>query len=161
MNELLLHNGIIHTVDSQLPSAEAVCIQGERISFVGTEREARARASVSAQRIDLQGRTLIPGKPPLTSCWAFIILSIVWDRRGSIPEKLWRPIPSAAPKPEFREREKGSITAGKLADLAILSKDLLSVQPAKIKDIEVEMTIIGGRIVYQKEGAWPFTNKTG
>jgi predicted amidohydrolase YtcJ len=68
MDELLLYNGMIHTVDSKLPSAEAVCIQGERISFVGTEREARARASVSAQRVDLQGRTLIPGKPPLTPC---------------------------------------------------------------------------------------------
>jgi predicted amidohydrolase YtcJ len=64
----------------------------------------------------------------------------------------------AAPKPEFKEREKGLITAGKLADLAVLSQDLLSVNPANIKDTEVEMTIVGGRIVYQKEGTWPFTN---
>ncbi|MCK5008182.1 MAG: amidohydrolase family protein [Spirochaetales bacterium] len=64
----------------------------------------------------------------------------------------------AAPKPEFKEREKGSITAGKLADLAVLSQDLLSVNPANIKGTEVEMTIVGGRIVYQKEGTWPFTN---
>jgi len=83
-----------------------------------------------------------------------LLLGIHYTVNRSGPERI-------APKPELREREKGSITAGKLADLVILSKDLLSVQPAKTKDIEVEMTIIGGRIVYQKEGAWPFTNKTG
>jgi predicted amidohydrolase YtcJ len=60
---------------------------------------------------------------------------------------------------EFQEAQKGSITVGKLADLAVLSQDLLSVNPANIKDTEVEMTIVGGRIVYQKEGTWPFTNK--
>jgi predicted amidohydrolase YtcJ len=52
---------LTQAIKEKLPSAEAVCIQGERISFVGIEWEARACASVSAQRIDLQGRTLIPG----------------------------------------------------------------------------------------------------
>jgi hypothetical protein len=52
---------------------------------------------------------------------------------------------------EFQESQKGSITAGKLADLAVLSGDPLSVHPAAIKDIQVEMTILGGRIIYQKD----------
>lgn len=52
---------------------------------------------------------------------------------------------------EFQESQKGSITAGKLADLAVLSGDPLSVRPAAIKDIQVEMTILGGRIIYQKD----------
>jgi predicted amidohydrolase YtcJ len=52
---------------------------------------------------------------------------------------------------EFQESEKGSITAGKLADLAVLSADPLSVRPESIKDITVEMTILGGRIVYQRD----------
>jgi predicted amidohydrolase YtcJ len=56
---------------------------------------------------------------------------------------------------EFKESEKGSITAGKLADLAILSKDPLSEEPKRIRDIEVESTVVGGKIVYVKEGAWP------
>ena len=51
----------------------------------------------------------------------------------------------------FQESEKGSITAGKLADLAVLSADPLSVPPESIKDIEVQMTILGGRIVYRRD----------
>jgi len=60
---------------------------------------------------------------------------------------------------EFQESRKGSITPGKLADLAILSEDPLSAEPETIKDIEAVMTIVGGKIVYRKEGTWPFTNR--
>jgi len=49
---------------------------------------------------------------------------------------------------EFREKEKGSLTPGKLADLVILDSDLFSIAPEKIKDVAVRFTIVGGRIVY-------------
>jgi predicted amidohydrolase YtcJ len=61
MDELLLYNGKIHTIDDEQPSAEAVLTRGERIGFVGRAAEARRRASGAALVIDLQGRTLIPG----------------------------------------------------------------------------------------------------
>lgn len=48
----------------------------------------------------------------------------------------------------FEERIKGSIKAGKLADLVVLSDDLQKIEPSKIKDIKVEMTIVGGKAVY-------------
>lgn len=50
----------------------------------------------------------------------------------------------------FEEDIKGSIEVGKLADLVVLSHDPEKVTPEKIKDIEVEMTIIDGKIVYTK-----------
>jgi predicted amidohydrolase YtcJ len=48
----------------------------------------------------------------------------------------------------FEEKIKGSIEVGKLADLVVLSDDLRRIEPGKIKDVEVEMTIVGGKIVY-------------
>ena len=52
--------------------------------------------------------------------------------------------------PSFEEKLKGSITAGKLADLVILEKDPHDVDPDTIKDIKVVRTITGGRTVYPK-----------
>lgn len=48
----------------------------------------------------------------------------------------------------FEEDVKGSITPGKLADLVMLSADPTTVPPEQIKDIKVEMTIIGGQVVW-------------
>lgn len=50
----------------------------------------------------------------------------------------------------FEENIKGSITSGKLADIAVLSEDIFKIAPDEIKDVEVEMTILGGKIVYCK-----------
>jgi hypothetical protein len=50
----------------------------------------------------------------------------------------------------FEENTKGSIEAGKLADLAVLSKNLLRVSPAGYLTTEVVYTIVGGKIVHQK-----------
>jgi predicted amidohydrolase YtcJ len=49
---------------------------------------------------------------------------------------------------EFQEREKGSITAGKLADMVILSDNIFDLEPAAIREVKVETTIVGGKVVY-------------
>jgi predicted amidohydrolase YtcJ len=49
---------------------------------------------------------------------------------------------------EFQEREKGSITAGKLADMVLLSDDIFSIAPQKIRDVRVEKTILGGKVIW-------------
>jgi predicted amidohydrolase YtcJ len=49
----------------------------------------------------------------------------------------------------FEEDIKGSITPGRLADMVVLSDDPNKVPPEKIKDIKVEMTIIGGKVVWE------------
>ena len=48
-----------------------------------------------------------------------------------------------------QDAQKGSIEEGKLADLALLDQDPTSTEPDRMRHIEVTMTLIGGRIVYQ------------
>jgi len=50
----------------------------------------------------------------------------------------------------FDEKQKGTLEVGKLADMAVLSDDPLSVDPGSIRNIKVEMTIFNGEIVYQR-----------
>lgn len=49
----------------------------------------------------------------------------------------------------FEEDIKGSITPGKLADIAVLSQDLLTVPDEGILSTEITMTILGGKVVYR------------
>ncbi len=50
----------------------------------------------------------------------------------------------------FEEDQKGSIEAGKLADLVVLSDDPMTCAEVRIRDITAEMTIVGGRIVHER-----------
>ncbi len=52
---------------------------------------------------------------------------------------------------EFQEKEKGSITAGKLADLVMLSDDVFSIPAEKIREVKVLTTIVGGKITYERK----------
>jgi predicted amidohydrolase YtcJ len=54
---------------------------------------------------------------------------------------------------EFQEKEKGSITPGKLADMVLLSDDIFSIEPAKIRDVRVIKTIVGGKVTYDSAKA--------
>lgn len=50
----------------------------------------------------------------------------------------------------FEENLKGSIEPGKLADLIVLSDDILTIDPVRIKEAEVVMTVFDGKIIYKK-----------
>lgn len=72
------------------------------------------------------------------------------DQRISMEEAL-RAYTYATAYANFEEEVKGSLTPGKVADVAVLSQDLLEIDPSEILDTEVVYTIIGGKIAYQRD----------
>jgi predicted amidohydrolase YtcJ len=48
----------------------------------------------------------------------------------------------------FEEKDKGTLEVGKLADIAVLAEDPFEIQPERIKDLKVEMTLVGGEVKY-------------
>ena len=51
----------------------------------------------------------------------------------------------------FEEDSRGSLSEGKLADITILDRDIMSIPENEITDTEVKYTIVGGEIIYERE----------
>ena len=54
---------------------------------------------------------------------------------------------------EFAEAEKGSIEPGKLADIVVLDRDLFATGIASLEATTVALTVVGGRIAYERSAA--------
>jgi predicted amidohydrolase YtcJ len=65
-------------------------------------------------------------------------------------EQALRLYTSAASHYMFDEDKKGTLETGKLADLVVLSADLMTVPEEQVKDIKVDLTIVGGKMVFQR-----------
>ena len=50
----------------------------------------------------------------------------------------------------FEERRKGTIEPGKLADMAVLTEDILAIDPSRIDGVKVAITVFDERIVYER-----------
>jgi predicted amidohydrolase YtcJ len=59
--DLILHNGKVITADANSSIVQAVAVTGNKISAVGTDAAVMATAGPNTQKIDLKGRTVIPG----------------------------------------------------------------------------------------------------
>jgi predicted amidohydrolase YtcJ len=76
--------------------------------------------------------------------------------RGWIPEQkitveeAVRAYTSSCAYAEFAERDKGTLTAGRLADITVLSQDIFHIPADDIQKTNVVYTIVGGRIVFTK-----------
>lgn len=55
----------------------------------------------------------------------------------------------------FEDDTKGTLSVGRLADIVVLSADLRSVSEAEIPKVKVELTIVGGKVVYRGVGLRP------
>jgi hypothetical protein len=65
-------------------------------------------------------------------------------------EQALRLYTSAAARYTFDESRKGTLEPGKLADLVVLSADYMTVPDEQIKDIKASMTLVGGKVVFQR-----------
>ncbi|HVY61511.1 MAG TPA: amidohydrolase family protein, partial [Planctomycetota bacterium] len=63
-------------------------------------------------------------------------------------EEAVRAFTAGAAYAAFEEQVKGTIAPGKRADLVVLSRDVLTCDPNEILTTRVEMTIVGGEVVY-------------
>jgi len=65
-------------------------------------------------------------------------------------EEALRMMTSAAARFSFDEKTRGSIEVGKLADFVVLDTNLMTCPPDRLRAIHPEMTVIGGRVAYQR-----------
>jgi predicted amidohydrolase YtcJ len=94
------------------------------------------------------------GASPLTSTFEVIQTALTRpgpDGRVLTLEQCLRAYTLDAAYAEFGEKEKGSIEPGKLADLVLLDRDILSSPVSTLDQTKVRMTVLGGRIAYSRD----------
>jgi len=86
---------------------------------------------------------------PLLGVWAAVARKSFSEESLTVEEALKTYTLNAA-YASFSEADVGTISVGKFADLTVLSEDPFKVAPDEIRKIVVEMTIVGGKIVYSR-----------
>jgi predicted amidohydrolase YtcJ len=71
------------------------------------------------------------------------------EQKISVEEAL-RAYTTGAAYAEFAESEKGSLERGKLADFVLIDRDLTRIPPETIRDARVMVTVVGGRVVFNR-----------
>jgi predicted amidohydrolase YtcJ len=97
----------------------------------------------------LMGGSDAPVEPvsPILGVYAAVARKTNRQERLTVEEALRMYTVNAA-YGSFEECLKGSIEVGKFADLTVLSHDPYKTPPQNLKDVKVEMTIVGGEVVY-------------
>ena len=120
---------------------------------VGPERARWVYALKSLmENVIVAGSSDCPVEPidPLKGIWAAVTRPYLPENEKLTVEEAIEIYTKGGAYASFEEEEKGTIEEGKLADFIILSDDPTKIEPERIKDIKVEMTIVGGRVVYER-----------
>jgi hypothetical protein len=135
---------------------------GAWIKNVGSEREKRAWAWKSV--LDGGGRLAFGSDWPVVTINPWIGLQVAVTRQDldGKPEGGWLPEQKLSLADAVyaytmggafamrRETDEGSIEAGKLADLILLSQNIFEVDPHKIAETSSVLTMVGGRVVFEE-----------
>jgi predicted amidohydrolase YtcJ len=139
-------------------SVQPKCVLSEFSVWAAVERLGSERArwlyplkTLIKEGIRVAGGSDCPMEPlsPLQGIQAAVTRQFFPEERITVDEALRMYTVNAA-YASFEETVKGSIDEGKLADLTVLSGDPTAVPPSKIGDINVMITIVDGKVVYQK-----------
>jgi predicted amidohydrolase YtcJ len=134
---------------------------GAWIKNIGPEREQRAWAWRSV--LDGGGRLAFGSDWPVVTInpWPGLEVAVTRQDDEGRPEGGWLPGQKLSVAEAVyaytmggafamrRESEEGSIETGKLADLILVSPNIFEVEPGRISETKVLMTMVGGRIVYE------------
>ena len=74
-------------------------------------------------------------------------LHVAVEHLAFCPDVVWQCSTSFA---EHAEDQKGVLSAGLLADIAVLDRDIVTIPPAELAGLQVTATIVGGRVVYER-----------
>lgn len=117
----------------------------------------RARWVYPFKTLMKKGLTVVSGSDcpvepihPLLGVWAALARKNFPEESLTLEEAL-KTYTSNAAYASFDENDRGTIEAGKLADITVLSDDLSNAPHDKIKSVTVQMTIVDGKIVYTSE----------
>jgi len=147
--------GVICNMQPQHASAEEIG-RGGWVAAVGPER---VKCAWPWSGLDEAGGMLAFGSdwPVVTLNPIAGIYTAVTERSPALPkqhlsvEKAIEAYTINGAYSSFEERIKGSIKAGKLADMVILTHNLFNTQREVIGDAKVFMTIFGGKVVYREK----------
>ena len=128
-------------------------------------REPELRGTYAFRSILEAGGTLVFGSDwfvapvdPLLGIWAAVARQTLdganpggWypEQRITVEEAL-RAYTSANAFGNFAESDRGTLREGMLADIVVLDRDLRTIPPDEIRNANVQVTIVGGRVVYEK-----------
>ncbi|HEU0094228.1 MAG TPA: amidohydrolase family protein [Vicinamibacteria bacterium] len=127
--------GRIWTGDPARPRAQALALAGDVIVAVGTDAEVRPCIGPATTTVNLRGRFVAPG------------FNDAQERISA--EAALRHFTRDAAYASFEEQRKGTLAARRLADLVVLSDDILAIPPAQILKTRVLLTVMAGHDTYR------------
>ena len=126
----------------------------------------RAKGTYAFRSLIDRGATLAFGSDwfvapptPLEGIYAAVTRRTLDDRNpaGWVPEQkitveeALRAYTVGASYASFEEARKGTLARGKLADLVLIDRDLTTIAPESIRDARITMTVVGGRVVFERQ----------